>query len=179
MSSFFRTILSGVPILFNIFINDLFLWLTKSDLHNFADDNTSAVICNNLIDHLHTLEKESESVVDWFTNNKMMVNADKFQAIIMNKKKGESNTHKLKIYNDKIETTKSVKLLHIEIDKQLSFNQHIWKLCSKASMQLNVILMGNNEKITMISSFVYSSFNCCPLVGHFCSCKSSQKIEKI
>ena len=105
MSSFFRTILSGVPILFNIFINDLFLWLTKSDLHNFADDNTSAVICNDLIDHLHTLEKESESVVDWFTNNKMMVNADKFQAIIMNKKKGESNTHKLKIYNDKIETS--------------------------------------------------------------------------
>ena len=98
MSSFFWTILSGVPILFNIFINDLLLWLIKSDLHNFADDNTSAVICNSLIDHLSTLEKESESVVDWFTNNKMMVNADKFQAIIINKKKGESNTHKLKIY---------------------------------------------------------------------------------
>ena len=71
-----------------------------------------------------------------------------------------------------------MKLLHIEIENQLSLNQHIWKLCSKASMQLNVILMGNNEKIAMINSFVYSSFNCCPLVEHFCSCKSSQKIEK-
>ena len=52
ISSFFRTILSVVsqglilgPILFDIFINDLFLWLTKSDVHNFADDNTIAVTC--------------------------------------------------------------------------------------------------------------------------------------
>ena len=28
------------PLLFNIFINDLYLWITKSDLLNFADDNT-------------------------------------------------------------------------------------------------------------------------------------------
>ena len=30
----------------------------------------------------------------------------------------------------------------------------------------------------MINSFVYFNFNYCPLVWHFCSCESSQKIEK-
>ena len=91
-SSFLRTVLSGVPqssilgpILFNIFINDLLLCLKKSDLHNFADDNTIAVTCKNLNDLLRTLEKESESAVDWFRNNNMIANPDKFQAIIMNK----------------------------------------------------------------------------------------------
>ena len=39
--------------------------------------------------------------------------------------------------------------------------------------------MGNKEKIAMINSFVYYNFNYCPLVWHFCSCESSQKIEKI
>ena len=64
-SSFFRTIFLGVPhgsilglILFNIFINDLSLWLTKSDLHNFADDNTTAIIWSDLSDLHHKLEKE-------------------------------------------------------------------------------------------------------------------------
>ena len=154
--------------------------MTKSDLHNFADDNTIAVTCKNLNDLLRTLEKESESAVDWFRNNNMIANPDKFQAIIMNKRRENQITHTLKIYHNEIEATKSVKLLGIGIDNQLSFNQHISKLCSKAAMQLNAIcrlakFMGNKEIIAMINSFVYSNFNYCPLIWHFCSCESSQK----
>ena len=70
ISSFLRTRLSGVSqgsvlgsIIFSIFIKDLFLWLTKSDLHNFADGNTIVVTCKNLNYLLRSLEKESESVV--------------------------------------------------------------------------------------------------------------------
>ena len=121
MFSFFSSIFSGVPkspvlgpILFNIFINDLFLWLTKSDLDNFADDNTIAVPCKNLNNLLRTLEKESESAVDWFRNNNMIASLDKFQAIIMNERRENQITHKSKIYNIEIEATKFVKLVGIK-----------------------------------------------------------------
>ena len=92
--------------------------------------------------------------IDWFKNNNMIANPDKFQAIIMNIRKENQITHKLKIHNNEIETTKSVKLLGIEVDNQLSFNQHISKLCSKAAMQLIAIcrlakFMGHKEKIAM------------------------------
>ena len=74
---------------------------TKSDLLNFADDNTITDTFKNRDDLLRTLWKESESAVDWFRNNNKI--ADKFQAIIMNKRRVNQIMHKLKIYNSKIE----------------------------------------------------------------------------
>ena len=51
----------------------------------------------------------------------------------------------------------------------------------KTSMQLNAIsrLHSKEQKEALINSFIFSNFNYCPLVWHFCSCKSSQKIGKI
>ena len=39
--------------------------------------------------------------------------------------------------------------------------------------------MGKKEKEILINSFVYSDFNYCPCIWHFCSKKSMRKIEKI
>ena len=46
----------------------------------------------------------------------MIANSDKFQAIMMNKKRKNQTTRKLKIYNNEIETINSVKLQGIIID---------------------------------------------------------------
>ena len=109
----------------------------------------------------------------------MVVNSVKFQVIILNRKETQA-THKLII----IKTTNSIKLLGINIDDQLKFNEHISILCSKAAMQLNALLrlqkyMGKSEKEGIMNSFILSNFNYCPLVWHFSSCESIRKIEKI
>jgi len=160
--------------------------LTKSQLYNFADDNTISAKANNVEDLLKILQEESELAVKWFRDNSMIVNPDKFQAIIL--QKGNSNRNKnyntLAIENIEINTTKSVELLGLTIDNRLSFEEHISILCKKASSQLNAIsrlqhYMNQKEKEAIINSFIYSNFNYCPLVWHFCSCKSSHKIEQI
>ena len=54
---------------------------------NFADDNTLTTIANNIQGLIHLLEPENSVGIEWFKNNKMIVNSWKFQATIIGKKK--------------------------------------------------------------------------------------------
>ena len=92
----------------------------------------------------------------------MIVNTDKFQAIILNKKESEAK-YKLTIDNNDTESTKSVKLLGIKIDDRLRFDQHILNLCTKAAVQLNALdqlqkYIGELQKMTIVSSFICAKF---------------------
>ena len=70
------------------------------------------------------LEIESSKAIRWFQNNKMIVNASKFQAIILTKNK-EHITNNLIINNEVIESKLMVELLGISIDDKLNFNTQI------------------------------------------------------
>ena len=108
--------LSGVPqgtilgpIFFNLFLHDLLETLKISELYNFADDNTISTASKNMNNLIHTFKKESETAVKWFNQNKMIVNPDKFQAMLL-EKRNKNNQSRLKINNQTIRTTNCVKL---------------------------------------------------------------------
>ena len=155
--SFNQILLSGVPqgsilgpVLFNLFINDLFLFIKEADLANFADDNALYVSKKNLAEVLEVLERECETAINWFKENNMIVNPDKFQTMIITSNKEQNNTS-VKINGVDITPESSEKLLGIEIDNKLNFEKHISTLCNKASNQLNAICrlqpyMGQKEK---------------------------------
>ena len=61
------------------------MYIKKSDLNNFADDNTISCVSNSL-KLISELEKEENIATQWFRDNFMIVNPEKFEAIIIDRK---------------------------------------------------------------------------------------------
>ena len=171
------------PVLFNIFINDIFYFISDSSLYNYADDNTLSYSGYDLEKIINTLEKDSLNLIDWFTSNQMKVNPDKFQAIAIGKNTQSKNIS-FNLNGNIIKTEDEVKLLGVTVDYELKFNSHITNICRKASRQLNVLkrmgkYLNRLGKLTIYHSFILSNFNCCPVICHFCSEANTKKMEKI
>ena len=151
-------------------------------MHNSADDNTLSVWGKTVSKLIETLESESNIAIDWFTKSEMIINPDKFQVIILDKKKSNLTNIPLTIDNQTIKSVPSVELLGIHLDAKLNFNLHINNICRLAGNQLNALIkvksyLSFNAKTVLINSYIISNFNYCPLVWMFSTAKFLNKIE--
>ena len=76
------------------------------------------------------------------------------------------------------------KILGVTIDRNLTFHQHIKKMCHKAGQKLSALLrisvyLDTNKRKTVYTTIVKSQLNYCPLVWMFCPRRSSNLINKV
>ena len=114
------------PLLFNIFINDMFYFIKETKIANYADDNTVYTVDKNIQNLLQTLENETNLILDWFPTNEMKPNDDKCHLIVCNQEKLS-----VTLGNESIDSTDTVELLGITIDKNLNFTEHVSVLLHK------------------------------------------------
>ena len=190
--STWKDIINGVPqgsvlgpLLFNIFINDLFLFVEKSDICNFADDNTLSVADISVEHIINSLESDIEILQKWFLDNGMMLNENKCQFMIIESSKNIRNeTAELKIQNKTIVESAKGKLLGITIDKNLTMKEHIKNICKQAGNKLNALariakFLDDDKRKLLMNSFVISQFNYCPIIWMYCQRQSNNLINRI
>ena len=79
---------------------------------------------NNIDKIIASLEQFSDTLINWFKNNRLKNNFDKYHVIV--------NTNKpvrIKIGDDTIDNVECKKLVGVKIDTNLNFNYHISYLC--------------------------------------------------
>ena len=141
------------PLLFNIYLNDLFFFLKGVGICNFADDTTKHISDESLENALKSLEKNSMLAIRLFENNYMKLNTDKCHLTVLDYAHEQVWAN---IGKDLIWESNDVKRLGITIDRELKFDKHVLNLCSKASQKLSALsrmakLLSFNTNLSVFS----------------------------
>ena len=104
------------PLLFNIFLCDLFFIMNETDFASYADDNTPYVVGNNIEDVIIKLQNASLTLFQWFYDNQMKANPGKCHFICSLDDKVNITVQNQKICNSPCE-----KLLGVTFDSKLTF----------------------------------------------------------
>ena len=169
------------PLLFNIYINDLFLIIKNTDICNYADDTTLYTQGMDLNELLINLEHDSTLLVQWFEENYMKLNKEKCHLLVS----GHKYEHIwIKINNYMIWENKNVKLLGVKIDSELKFNDHVSNIYKKACRKLTALkrltkILTLQQRKTLMKSFIDSQFNYCPLIWMQHTRSLNNKINKL
>ena len=134
---------------------------------------------------LKTLESETCVVMDWFRVNKMKPNQDKCHLLVadINHKAYSSNSY-IYLENVFLGSEKSVRLLGIQIDQNLNFEEHITSLLKDANKKLHALMrirkyMTQDKSRLIMKTFIESQFNYCPLVWMCHSRDLNNRINKL
>ena len=167
------------PLLFNIYMNDIFLFVPGISITNYADDTTPYATDKSVNSLLKKLEENTFEIIKWFRNNYMKCNPEKNQLIVTNCEKAS-----LTIDNNVIECSSSVKLLGVTIDNKLNFDEHVSKICKKASTKLHALArvgkyMSSDKLRVIMKAFIESQFAYCPLIWMFHSRTLNNRINRL
>ena len=168
------------PLLFNIFLNDLFLFIKESEICNFADDNT-LYACDSTVEAVkNKLIPDLGRLNNWFQVNSLVANPEKFQVMFL----GVNDPVSFYINGNKLVSENQVKLLGVVIDNKLNFSKHIQTICKTTNNKISQLIrmrryMSIEQSRSIVNAYILPYFLYCPLIWMFCHKKDINRINKV
>ena len=155
------------PILFLLYINDLYLVSKKLLFIMFADDTSVFVKGSNLSDSCSFINAELEKVAEWFCANRLSLNVSKTHFMIFSN--NNYSNHVIKIGDEEISQVANTKFLGVIIDDKLSWKEHISHINGKINRGIGILYKLRNVltqrwRIKLYNTFVLPYFNYCNII---------------
>ena len=163
------------PLLFIVYMNDLPLFL-NNPIDMFADDST--LHCSGkTIPELETkLNIDMENTRKWCTQNKMAVNETKTKTMLITTYQKETvmkaNSINVTYQGANLENVESEKILGVQIDKHLTWENQVNNVCKKVSKGIALLrrikaYLSHDLRVQYYKAFIQPHLDYCSVVwGH-------------
>ena len=157
------------PLLLNIFINDIFLFVESSNVCNYTNDNIVFAFGKTFGEVTRKLQNDFLFLHKWFFNKFLVLNSDKCHFMSV----GAPDTiPTFKFKNITIKNSVPEKLLCVIIDNKIDFVEHLNTVCKKENLKLHALnkiswFLSPEQHVLIINAYIKYLFNYYPLVWMF------------
>ena len=149
----------------------------------YADDHQVYPAGEKIEDVETILNDEGTRTSEWYQQNLLKCNQDKFQAMRLGPrhKKKEMN---LNIKDINIKPSSGIDLLAVAIDDELNFTKPINNVCTKGARKVGVLMRFRNlipteAKLRIFKAFILPQVTYCHIVWHHCRSSDERKLERL
>ena len=174
------------PMLYNLFVNDIFTAEENIELILYADDTSVITTGTNIQEVAEKMQNAINVIKEWFENNELQVNKEKTKIIVFRNKNKIINTDgvEMKYGETKIEIVESTTFLGITVNKNLNWNLHVNRICNKLTKNVGIInriknLISKKLLINLYYTLIYSNLQYCVTIWGLLSKTNQEKINRI
>lgn len=145
------------PLLFLLYINDIFELPLHGKMVLFADDTSVSYIDNNITSLKEKMQSDIDILNSWFSKNKLTMNILKTKILPILMESSSITNLKLTIENQTIECVDKINYLGIVIQSNLKWDSHINGIIRRIYSVAGVIRrLGNRINESVLTSVYYA-----------------------
>jgi hypothetical protein len=140
------------PILFNLFIQDIFSQVTGEKV-KFADDGSIWHVGRDVSKLVRLMKTDLAVVLQWAREWRLKINAEKTESCLFGRRVADTPRPQVTMGDSPIPYNPTPCLLGVVLDEELKFHQHIDKVEAKANRALSALRAVKNTEMIDTGNF--------------------------
>ena len=145
-TSAYKQLKCGVPqgsplscVLFLMYVQDLPMWVNGGHIQGYADDTMHFISAKTREEVIKGLEKGATNILGYFASNELVANPTKTAFLLFRPSKSIESEQTIKVGSAVIQESASERVLGVQVQRTLEWDDHITKVISKVNYGLSVL----------------------------------------